>query len=126
MSSAIATGQAVASVLAEGGDLTGKILIDVSNPITADYKQLLLGNTTSAAEEIQKVAAGAHVVQAFNTIFAGLISPETRASKKMQIFVAGDDAERLRKYATLPRRSRLMPSTRVRSATAVLSSRSER
>ncbi|WP_436100893.1 NADPH-dependent F420 reductase [Pararhizobium sp. LjRoot238] len=93
--------QAVASVLSEAGDLTGKILIDISNPITADYKELLLGHTTSAAEEIQKVAAGAQVVKAFNTIFAGLISPEARASKKLQTFVAGDDADATAKIREL-------------------------
>lgn len=85
--------QSVASVLGEAGDLTGKILIDISNPITAAYKELLLGHTTSAAEEIQKVATGAHVVKAFNTIFAGLLSPEARTGKTLQVFVAGDDAD---------------------------------
>lgn len=83
--------QAVDQVLAEAGDLTGKVLIDISNPITADYKELLLGHTTSAAEEIRKLASGAHVVKAFNTIFADLISPEARAAKTLQVFVAGDD-----------------------------------
>jgi len=93
--------QAIASVLSEAGDLTGKILIDISNPITADYKELLLGHTTSAAEEIQKAAAGAYVVKAFNTIFAGLIPPEARASKKLQTFVAGDDADATAKVRKL-------------------------
>lgn len=83
--------QAVAPVLAEAGDLSGKILIDITNPITADYKELLLGHTTSAAEEIQKLAVGAQVIKAFNTIFAGLILPEAREGKTLQVFVAGDD-----------------------------------
>jgi predicted dinucleotide-binding enzyme len=93
--------QAVAPVLAEAGDLSGKILIDISNPITADYKELLLGHTTSAAEEIQKGAAGATVVKAFNTIFAGLISPDARAGKTLQTFVAGDDANATAKVRAL-------------------------
>ncbi len=93
--------QSVASVLGEAGDLTGKILIDISNPITADYKELLLGHTTSAAEEIQKVATGAHVVKAFNTIFAGLLSPEARTGKTLQVFVAGDDADATAKVREL-------------------------
>jgi predicted dinucleotide-binding enzyme len=37
------------------GDFNGKILIDISNPITEDFKSLLIGHTTSAAEEIQKL-----------------------------------------------------------------------
>jgi len=92
--------QAIAGVLSEAGDLSGKILIDISNPITADYRELLLGHTTSAAEEIQKTAPGAHVVKAFNTIFAGLISPEVRAGK-LQVFVAGDDADATAKVREL-------------------------
>ncbi|WP_320203490.1 NADPH-dependent F420 reductase [Agrobacterium rosae] len=93
--------QAVAPVLAEAGDLKGKILIDITNPITADYKELLLGHTTSASEEIQKVAGGAHVVKAFNTIFAGLISPEARAGKTLQVLVAGDDEDATAKVRKL-------------------------
>jgi predicted dinucleotide-binding enzyme len=93
--------QAVAPVLAEAGDLKGKILIDITNPITADYKELLLGHTTSASEEIQKLAGGAHVVKAFNTIFAGLISPEARTGKTLQVFVAGDDEDATAKVRKL-------------------------
>jgi predicted dinucleotide-binding enzyme len=93
--------QAVADVLSEAGDLAGKILIDITNPITADYKELLLGHTTSAAEEIQKAAPGAHVVKAFNTIFAGLIAPPARAGKTLQVFVAGDDADATAKVREL-------------------------
>lgn len=93
--------QAVVPVLGEAGDLGGKILVDISNPITADYKELLLGHTTSAAEEIQKAAAGARVVKAFNTIFAGLISPDARAGKTLQTFVAGDDTNATAKVRAL-------------------------
>ena len=74
------------------GDLTGKILVDISNPITDDFKGLLIGHTTSAAEEIQKLAPQAKVVKAFNTIFAELLPAEARKSRApVQVFVAGDD-----------------------------------
>lgn len=76
--------------LAEG--LAGKIVVDISNPISADYKELVIGHTTSAAEEIQKLAPQARVVKAFNTIFAQLLAPESRQGKTLQVFVAGDDA----------------------------------
>ena len=36
------------------GDLTGKVVIDITNPLTADYMGLTIGHGTSAAEEIQK------------------------------------------------------------------------
>jgi NADPH-dependent F420 reductase len=92
---------AVLDVIGEAGDLSGKILIDITNPITADYKELLLGHTTSAAEEIQKTVGGAHVVKAFNTIFAGLIAAEARRGKMLQVFVAGDNADATAKVREL-------------------------
>ncbi len=80
---------AEAITLADG--LAGKVLVDISNPISADYKELVIGHTTSAAEEIQKLAPQARVVKAFNTIFAQLLAPEARTGKTLQVFVAGDD-----------------------------------
>lgn len=80
-----------ADALKEAGDVTGKILVDISNPISADFKSLLIGHTTSAAEEIQALAPKASVVKAFNTIFAQLLPSEARQGKSLQVFVASDD-----------------------------------
>ncbi len=80
-----------ADAIKEAGDLAGKILVDISNPISADYKTLVIGHTTSAAEEIQTLAPKASVVKAFNTIFAQLLPAEARQGKSLQVFVAGDD-----------------------------------
>jgi len=83
---------AAAEALKEAGDIAGKVVVDISNPITADYKGLVVGHTTSAAEEIQALAPKASVVKAFNTIFATLLPAEARKTKTLQVFVAGDDA----------------------------------
>ncbi len=80
-----------ADAIKEAGELAGKILVDISNPISADYKTLEIGHTTSAAEEIQTLAPKASVVKAFNTIFAQLLPAEARQGKSLQVFVAGDD-----------------------------------
>jgi 8-hydroxy-5-deazaflavin:NADPH oxidoreductase len=80
-----------AEALKAAGDLTNKPVIDISNPITADFKGLTIGHSTSAAEEIQKLAPGAKVVKAFNTIFAELLPAESRKGRKVQVFIAGDD-----------------------------------
>lgn len=80
-----------ADAIKEAGDLAGKVLVDISNPISADYKTLVIGHTTSAAEEIQALAPKASVVKAFNTIFAQLLLPEAREGKTLQVFVASDD-----------------------------------
>jgi NADPH-dependent F420 reductase len=85
--------QAILDTLGDAGDLANKVLVDISNPITSDYKGLLVGHTTSAADEIQARAESAKVVKAFNTIFAGLLSRDARKDKAVQIFVAGDDEE---------------------------------
>lgn len=82
---------ATIEVLKGGYDLSGKIIVDISNPITADFKDLAIGHTTSATEEIQAAAPTAMVVKAFNTVFANLIQTDARQGKKIQVFVAGND-----------------------------------
>ena len=77
--------------LKAAGDLTNKVVIDISNPITADFKGLTIGHSTSASDEIQELAPGAKVVKAFNTIFAELLATESRKGRKVQVFIAGDD-----------------------------------
>ena len=52
------------------GRLAGKVVIDITNPLTADYMGLTIGHDTSAAEEIAKAVPGAEVIKAFNTVFA--------------------------------------------------------
>jgi len=83
--------QDAAEALMAAGDLTNKVVVDISNPITADYKGLTIGHSTSAAEEIQKLVPGTKVVKAFNTIFAELLPTESRKGRKVQVFIAGDD-----------------------------------
>jgi len=64
---------AVAATIEAAGGLAGKIVVDITNPLTADYQGLTIGHTTSAAEEIQKLAPQAKVVKAFNTLFAQVL-----------------------------------------------------
>ncbi|WP_113631944.1 NADPH-dependent F420 reductase [Pectobacterium peruviense] len=62
------------SALRSLGDLKGKVIVDITNPLTADYMGLTLGHNTSAGEEIAKMVPEAIVVKAFNTIFAQVLS----------------------------------------------------
>jgi 8-hydroxy-5-deazaflavin:NADPH oxidoreductase len=93
----------VAEALQSAGDLTGKIVVDISNPITPDFKALTVGHTTSAAEEIQKLVPGAKVVKAWNTIFAQLLPAEAHEARSapVQVFVAGDDEAAKKKVSDL-------------------------
>jgi 8-hydroxy-5-deazaflavin:NADPH oxidoreductase len=83
---------AVDEVLAEAGAaLAGKVLVDATNPIKADYSGLAT-NGLSGAEEIQAKAPGAHVVKAFNTAFAARqADPKVVGGLRVDGYVAGDD-----------------------------------
>lgn len=77
------------------GNLQDKVVIDITNPLTADYMGLTIGHSTSAAEEIAKAVPGAQVVKAFNTVFAQVLAEgaDFGAGRKVSVFVAGDNAE---------------------------------
>jgi len=85
---------AAAETIAAAGGLGGKTVVDITNPLTDDYTGLTLGHTTSAAEEIQKLAPRAKVVKAFNTIFASVLAAGGKAAgEAATVFIAGDDAD---------------------------------
>ncbi len=92
----------VEAALKEAGDLTGKALVDITNPITPDYMALTIGHTTSAAEEVAKLAPGAHVVKAFNTVFWQALPFDVRRGKPaVQVLLAGDDDAAKKTVATM-------------------------
>jgi predicted dinucleotide-binding enzyme len=80
-----------AAAISAAGDLAGKIVIDVTNPIGADFS-LAVGFTTSGAEELQKLAPGARVYKAMNQVGYEIMADPAFAAGKPVIFVAGDDA----------------------------------
>lgn len=90
--------------LAALGDLAGKIVIDITNPLNPDFMSLSLGHSTSAAEEIARAVPGIRLVKAFNTIFAQVLQngPEI-AGTAVPVYVAADDAEAKRCVITLVR-----------------------
>lgn len=109
--------------MAQAGDLTGKVLVDISNPITADFKDLVVGHTSSAAEELQALVPAAHVVKAINTLFADLIDSAARAGKDTQTFVAGDEANAVAQVCETAKLIGLTPVAASPCATPALSSR---
>ena len=79
--------------LRSAGDLKGKVVVDITNPLTADYTGLTIGHSSSAAEEIQKAFPGAKVVKAFNTVFAQVVAGGPKlADAIVPVYFAGDDA----------------------------------
>lgn len=90
----LATGYADAiAALRSVGELNGKVVIDITNPLTDDYMGLTLGHSTSAGEEIAKAAPGAEVVKGFNTVFAPVLAEGAElGGRKVSVFVASDSA----------------------------------
>ncbi len=84
-----------AAVVSEYEDaLDGKVIVDITNPFTPDGQGLLTSDGSSAAEEIAKAApAGAHVVKAFNTLFANVLAAGSAEGRPLDVFIAGDDAQ---------------------------------
>jgi predicted dinucleotide-binding enzyme len=86
-------------------NLAGKVVVDMTNPITPDYSGLRFGHDTSAAEQIQAAAPDAKVVKGFNTIFASLFAIPTGDTANVPIFLAGNDDAAVEAVADLARKA---------------------
>ena len=83
---------AVPVVAQYGEALAGKVIVDITNPFNADATGLVTPDGTSGAQEIAKaVPASAHVVKAFNTVFAATMDSGKVKGERLTAFVAGDD-----------------------------------
>ena len=78
-----------------GNALSGKVIVDITNPFNPDLTGLVTPEGGSAAQEIAECApAGAHVVKAFNTVFGHVLAAHTPEDPRpLDVFIAGDDAE---------------------------------
>src|ERR1700690_1467783 len=88
---AVPYASAVAVVTQYGDALAGKVIIDISNTFTAaDDTELVTPDGSSGAQEIAKaVPPSAHVVKAFNTVFAHVLA----LGRPLDALFAGDDAQ---------------------------------
>ena len=95
--------QAVPDVLAQAGDLTGKILVDCTNPLRmgAAGLELTLGYETSGAEQVAAQAPGARVCKAFNSTGYGNMEQPAYDGQRAVMFVCGDDAAACRTVGEL-------------------------
>ena len=80
---------AVDETLPQLGDLSGKVVIDITNPYTAEGLVPLEG--TSTAEEIQKKLSGASVVKGWNHVYAKNLARPRVDGVASSVFIAGDD-----------------------------------
>lgn len=84
--------EAVGEVAFQLVGITGKILVDCTNPIKPN-PEWPLAQGSSAAEEIAKRLPGLSVVKAFNTIGAASLSDVMFGAIHADAFICGDDAE---------------------------------
>ena len=73
------------------GDLSGKIVIDATNPLKEDFSGLDRGYTTSGAEQVAQWAKGAQVFKTMNQVGANLMDhPTFNLGAKPVMFLAGN------------------------------------
>src|SRR5260370_28163362 len=76
--------------LRSAGDLSGKLLIDATNPLL-NLDGLDTGTTTSGGEKVAQWARGAKVVKAFNTVGSSIMANPAFDSRRPVLFYCGDD-----------------------------------
>ncbi|TWP33937.1 NADPH-dependent F420 reductase [Leekyejoonella antrihumi] len=90
---AVLYASAVPIVRQYGDALAGKIIVDMANAFAPGATGLLTPDGSSAAEQIADVApADAHVVKAFNTLFGHVLEAGSNQRRRLDVFLAGDDA----------------------------------
>jgi 8-hydroxy-5-deazaflavin:NADPH oxidoreductase len=85
----------VDDVLKQAGNLSGKALLTCSLPMDAQNTKLILGLTTSGAEELGKKVPKAKVVSAFNTVPSEVLFGVFKAKAKNpqpSLVYCGDDS----------------------------------
>lgn len=100
---------AAESLLGSSGNLAGKILMDATNPLTADFSGLTIGHDSSAAEKIAGWAPGARVVKVFNTTGANNMAEPNYHGQPVTMLYAGDDTAAKEIVATLIRDAGMDP-----------------
>lgn len=93
-------------VLRRTGNLSGKIIVSCSLPMSADDSRLVIARTSSGAEALARRVPRARVVSAFNTVpsevLFGVYETRRRAQRPHVVY-CGDDARSKRLAARLIR-----------------------
>ena len=85
----------VDDVLKQAGSLSGRILMTCSLPMNANDTRLVVGHTSSGAEQLAKKARGAKVVSAFGTVPSEVLfavyDARRKATRPHLAFCGNDD-----------------------------------
>ncbi len=82
---------AAAEAIAAAGDLGGRIMVDVTNPLNPGLQGLAVGTETSAAEHLAALVPQARLVKAFNSTGAENMRDPDYNGRKALMLVCGDD-----------------------------------
>jgi len=88
-------GQGSIAALRAAGDLAGKVVVDVANPLDFSHGMpptLSVCNTDSLGEQIQQAFPDARVVKTLNTLNASVMVEPSRVPGDHAVFVGGEDA----------------------------------
>ncbi len=97
-------GTAAQSSLESAGDIAGKVVLDITNPL--DFSKgfpptLFLSNDTSLGEVLQAKFPSTHIVKSLNTMYNGLMIDPRSLGEDSTVFVSGNDADAKAKVASI-------------------------
>ncbi len=82
---------AAESAIRAAGNLAGKIVVDVTNPLNETFSGLTVGHTSSGGEMVAAWAKGAKVVKTLNSTGSGNMLDPKYGTDVVSMFVCGDD-----------------------------------
>lgn len=81
-------------VAAYGDQLSGEVVVDITNPLDfSTFDSLVVPADGSAAAELAAHLPNSHVPKAFNTNFAATLSTKLVGGQPTTVLIAGDDDE---------------------------------
>ena len=93
-----------------GDTLSGKTVVEISNPTDPDtFDSLTVEPGSSAAEEIAALLPGAELVKAFNTTFAGPLAAGSTGGMPLDVFIASDSEDAANTVASFAAAAGLRP-----------------
>lgn len=86
------------------GQLDGRIVVDITNPLNFEtFDSLVVPADSSAAQQIADRLPGARVLKAFNTTFAATLAAGNVGALTTTVLIAGDDTAAREQLAAVVR-----------------------